>query len=97
MSSQAPVKISVIAIATLLAMPLAAQRYQGRDHHVFHPPVQTKHQDRAPQAGSTAQTRVSSTTASSSSRGHDVNPNASHGNDTAHPPMPSSTDSVHPH
>jgi len=94
MSTPAPVKISVVAMALLLAMPLSAQRYQVRDHHVFHPPAQTKHQS-APSAGSTAQTRVASAGNLSSSRGHDANLSASR-NDTMHTSMPSSTDSVHP-
>jgi hypothetical protein len=96
MSTLGPVKISVLAMTLLVAMPLLAQRYQGRDHHVFHPPVQTKHQS-APSAGSSTQTRVAATGNSSATRGHGSNPNASRSNDATHPQMPPSTDTVHPH
>ncbi|MFZ0912128.1 MAG: hypothetical protein WBQ76_13505 [Candidatus Korobacteraceae bacterium] len=96
MSTLGPVKISVLAMTLLVAMPLLAQRYQGRDHHVFHPPVQTKHQN-APSAGSAAQTRVAATGNSSAARGHGSNPNASRSNDATHPQMPPSTDTARPH
>jgi hypothetical protein len=96
MSTPGPVKISVLAISLLLAMPLLAQRYQGRDHHVFHPSIQTKHQS-TPSAGSAAPTRVAATGNSSAARGHGSNPNASRSNDPMHTQMPSSTDTVHPH
>jgi hypothetical protein len=96
MSTVGPVKISVLAISLLLAMPLLAQRYQGRDHHVFHPSVQAKHQS-TPSAGSAAPTRVAATGNSSAARGHGSNPNASRSNDATHTQMPSSTDTVHPH
>ncbi len=95
MSTSAPVKISVIAMILLLALPLAAQRYQERDHHIFHPPVQAKRQA-APPTGSTTQTRVSSTGNPSGSRGHDANLSASH-NETAHTQMPSGAGPVRPH
>ena len=96
MSPPAPAKISVVVITLLLAMPLSAQRYQGRDHHVFHPPVQTKHQSPA-SAASTTQTRVSSPGNPSSSQRHEPSLNASHGNEPARTQMPPVTDSVHPH
>jgi hypothetical protein len=95
MSTVGPVKISVIAMTLLLAMPLLAQRYQGRDHHVFHPPVQAKHPS-GPSAGSAAQARVSSSGNPSASRGREANSNLSRSNDATHPQMPSSTDTVHP-
>src|ERR1035441_8925365 len=50
MSTPAPVKISVVAITLLLAMPLSAQRYQGRDHHVFHPPASPRPRATSPAA-----------------------------------------------
>jgi hypothetical protein len=96
MSTPDPVKILVVAMTLLLAMPLSAQRYQERDHHVFHPPVQAKHQSLA-SSGSPTQTRISSAGNSSAARGHDANLNASRSNGTTHSQMPSSTDSVHPH
>ncbi len=95
MSNLAPVKISVIAVALLLAMPLSAQRYQGRDHHVFHPPAQTKHQSGA-SLGAGGQSRAISSASSSASHSHDANLNASH-NDNTRLQMPSGADSVHPH
>lgn len=77
----------------LLAMPTLAQRYQGRDHHVFHPPVQAKHQS-APSASNA--TRVSSVSGNPSiSRGHNVDLSAPH-NDTAHTQVPAATGPVRP-
>lgn len=91
-----PAKILIIAMTLLLATPLWAQRYQGRDHHVFHPPAQAKHQS-TPSAVSATPTRVATNGNPASSRRHDANPNASRSNDPAHPQAPSSTDTVHPH
>jgi hypothetical protein len=96
MSTSGPVKITVVAMTVLLAMPLSAQRYQGRDHHVFHPPVQTKHQS-ARSAGNATQTRVAASGNSSASRGREANVNAAGSNAATHTQMPSSTDTVHPH
>jgi hypothetical protein len=96
MSTPGPVKISVLAMTLLVAMPLLAQRYQGRDHHVFHPPVQTKHQS-APSGGSATQTRVAATGNPPASRSHEANSNPSRSNDATHPQMPSSTDTARPH
>ena len=93
MSIAVPFKIFVAALALLLAMPLAAQRYQGRDHHVFHPPVQTKHQS-APPASTAQQTRVSSNGNQSATRSRDANLSASRSNDTTHAGSPSTA--VHP-
>jgi hypothetical protein len=96
MSAPGPVKISGVAMILLLAMPLMAQRYQGRDHHVFHAPVPTKHQS-APPAGTATQTRVSTTTTASSAHRRDTNPNLPRSNDPARPQMPPTTDTPHPH
>jgi hypothetical protein len=95
MSIWAQVKTSVVTVTLLMAMPLAAQRYPERDHHVFHPPAAAKHQG-MPSTGNAVPTRVSSVGNSSTSRGHDPNLTVSR-NDPAHPQIQSNQDPVHPH
>jgi hypothetical protein len=89
MSSPGP-KISVIAMTLLLTMPLVAQRYQGRDHHVFHPPVQANHQN-VPATANATQMRVSTTTSASSARRHDTNLNVPRSNDPLREQAPPSS------
>jgi hypothetical protein len=94
MSTPGPVKITVLALTLLLAMPLLAQRYQGRDHHVFHPAVQTKHPSAA--TGGATQTRAAASGNPAAPRNHDPNSNPSRSIDPAHPQMPPSTGTDHP-
>src|SRR5271165_2233280 len=68
MYSPAPVKWLVAMAVVLGAMSLSAQRYDGRDHHTYHPPVQSKHQ--TPQA---TNTRAHTTTSANASTGHNAN------------------------
>src|SRR5208283_3556132 len=44
MCSPGPSRLLVATAVALFAMSLSAQRYYGHDHHVYHPPAQTKHQ-----------------------------------------------------
>jgi hypothetical protein len=81
--------MSVIAMTLVLAMPLVAQRYQGRDHHVFHPPVQVKHQS-VPATANATQTRVGTTGNASAPHSRPTNINPPHNNDPLHPQMPPS-------
>jgi len=83
-------KISVIAVTLLLAMPLVAQRYQGRDHHVFHPPVEAKRQS-VPVTANATQTRVSTTASPSAPHSRPTNVNSPRSNDTLHPQVPPSS------
>ena len=89
MSSPGP-KISVIAMSLLLAMPLMAQRYQGRDHHVFHPPVQAKRQN-VPATANATQTRVSTTGSASVPHSRPANVNPPRSNDPLHAQVPPSS------
>jgi hypothetical protein len=91
MSTPGPAKIFILAMTLLLAMPLLAQRYQGRDHHVFHPPIQQKHQS----ASNTTPARVSST-GSPAARSHQGNPSAVHSGDSTRWQIPSTTSTMHP-
>ena len=84
MSASGPVKISLVVITFLLAMPLSAQRYQGHDHLVFHPPIPAKHQS-VPSTGGTTRTDILLTGKSSMARGHDANLNPSHNEATTYP------------
>jgi len=43
MYSPSPVRLLAAAAVMFFAVSLPAQRYYGRDHHVYHAPVQTKH------------------------------------------------------
>jgi len=44
MCSPGPCRLLAATAMVLFAMSLSAQRYYGHDHHVYHPPAQTKHQ-----------------------------------------------------
>src|SRR5271167_639005 len=48
MCSQGPSRLLAATAVALFATSLSAQRYSGRDHHVYHPPSQAKHQTPLP-------------------------------------------------
>jgi hypothetical protein len=66
-STGLPLRTLVIFATALLATSLSAQRYQPRDHHVFHPPVQAKHQPMSPN-DNVNRTHTTSTAASTHNR-----------------------------
>lgn len=78
--------LSAAFLATvLLVTSLPAQRYQPRDHHVFHPPVQTKHQPN-PTAASPKGHAAPTSTAAMHNR--DVNFNGEAGTTMRTPKVP---------
>ncbi|HME32940.1 MAG TPA: hypothetical protein VKG65_09335 [Terriglobales bacterium] len=64
MYSPGSVRLLAAAAVIFFAVSLPAQRYYGRDHHVYHAPVQTKHptpQSTNPRAHTTSTTAANST------------------------------------
>jgi len=58
--------VLVVTATLFFALTLPAQRYYGRDHHVYHPPAQAKHQ-----ASSSANSHAHATaTSTANSTGH---------------------------
>jgi len=89
-----------IIATTLFAISLSAQRYQGRDHHVFHrpPATQVKHQPASPNANVTRTGTATATThTASAAHSQEVNVVATPANTAAHPPKPVTTDSDRVH
>src|SRR5271157_4699610 len=97
MSSSGRFRFFAIVATTLFAMSLSAQRYQGRDHHVFHrpPPAQTKHQPALPSA-SVPRAGTSTTHIASATQGQNVNFSAP-ANTAPRPPKPATIDSDRVH
>jgi len=80
MSIAGPVRVLVATAAVVsLAVSLPAQRYYGRDHHVYHAPAQTKH------PASTASRAHATSTSTASNAAHNASAtsgsnSATHGN-----------------
>jgi len=73
MSSAVPYKWFVATAVVFCAISLSAQHYYGRDHHIYHPPAQSKHQ--TPQATNAHAHTTASTTATNT--GHNASPASS--------------------
>jgi hypothetical protein len=60
MCSSGSVRLLIVTAILFFAVSLPAQRYYGRDHHVYHPPAPAKHQT---SQQPTARAHAASTTA----------------------------------
>src|SRR5271157_5525818 len=100
MNNSGRFRFFAVVATTLFAISLSAQRYQGRDHHVFHRPPAThvKHQPALPSANVTRTGTATATThTASAAHSQDLNLGASPANTAPHPPKPATTDSDRVH
>jgi hypothetical protein len=73
MCSSGLVRVLVATAVLFFAGALSAQRYYGRDHHVYHPPAQAKHQTSSQSSNSRA--HATNTTAANNT-GHSASATA---------------------